>query len=168
MIRIPPQRIWLGLASIAAGLVIASLILTAWLHLHPCYMCIFQRLMFMLLVPLALLAVFASARFARLVAIVVALLAAAAGAGVAGYQIWIQAQPAAQFSCTGNETPSMIEHLVSWLGEKVPMLFLADGNCGDKALVILGLSLAAWSLIAFIFALFAGFWALIMARRQNG
>lgn len=162
-----PRRIWLGMALASAGLAVASVVLTILLHLHPCYMCIFQRLMFMLLVPLTLVAALAGSRGIRLSAGILSLLTAAAGGGVAGYQIWIQAQPNAMFSCTGTETPSFIEHLVSWLGDQVPTLFLADGNCGDKALVILGLSLAAWSFVTFSCFLLAGLWAVIDGARRT-
>ena len=47
--KFKPRHIWLGVAVISAGLVAASLLLTAWLNLHPCPLCIFQRLLFMIM-----------------------------------------------------------------------------------------------------------------------
>jgi protein dithiol:quinone oxidoreductase len=160
-----PRYIWLGVAAISAGLVVASLILGAWLKLHPCPLCIFQRLLFMLISVLALAAFLGSRRLAGPVAGILTLLTAVSGAAVAGYQIWLQAQPAAMFTC-GGANPNLIERLVDWLGQQLPSLFLATGICGDKELLILGYSLAVWSLAAFVAGAAACVGALLRGRRS--
>ena len=50
---ITPRHVWMLLALICTGAVILSFGLTAWLDLNPCYLCIFQRTLFMLLALLA-------------------------------------------------------------------------------------------------------------------
>lgn len=160
-----PRLIWLGVAAISAGLVVASLILAARLNLHPCPLCIFQRLLFMNMSVLSLVAFLGHRSLAARMAGVATLLTAVSGAAVAAYQVWLQAQPAAMFTC-GGANPNAIERLVDWLGQKLPSLFLATGICGEKELLILGYSLAVWSLAAFVAGVGACVWALLRGRRS--
>lgn len=142
------KPIWLALALTCIGLVLASFVLTAQLHLHPCHLCILQRVLFLLLAGFALLAAAFSPRLTGRMIGVLALVTAAAGIGVAGYQVWLQAQPMDPFSCSSS-IPELIEHLVDWLGRKAPDLFMATGLCQEVELTILKLSLAGWALVAF-------------------
>ncbi len=163
----PSRRIlWLMLATGSAALVVASLVLTAWLDLHPCHLCIFQRLLFMLIALLALGAGLSRGGL-RLVAGILVALAAAGGTATAAYQSWLQAQPPGSVSCIGGQ-PSLIERLVEWLGQQVPALFLATGFCEEEELVILGLSLANWALVSFVAILALALWLLRPARRYAG
>ena len=163
MIAITPRTIWFALAAGCAGLAIASLILTFWLDLHPCHLCIFQRLLFMLIATLALVAaLLVSPRGRRLPG---GLVLGLAGLGIAAaaYQTWLQAQPPGSISCVGGQ-PDLIERLVDWLGQQVPPLFLATGFCEEAELVIFGLSLAHWALASFAACLMAAAWALLADR----
>jgi disulfide bond formation protein DsbB len=160
------KPIWLALALTCLGLVIASFILTAKMNLHPCHLCILQRLLFMLLAGFALLATIFSGNLAGKIAGALALLAAVTGIGVAGYQIWLQAQPLDPFSCTSG-TPEVIENLVDWLGRKAPSMFMATGLCQEVELTILKLSLAGWALIAYSAALIVGGIALAKTGRKR-
>lgn len=158
----PPgsRYLWLAVALAASGLAGGSVALVAWLGLSPCPLCIFQRLLFMIIAVLAFVAFFGAARLLGRPAGVLALLASLSGIGVAAYQVWLQAQPQAMFTCGGAD-PNLIERIVDWLGQRLPALFLATGVCEDKQLVILGLSLAGWSLIAFAASAFVCVWALL-------
>jgi disulfide bond formation protein DsbB len=161
----PSSRVlWLVMAAGSAALVLASLVLTAWLDLHPCHLCIFQRLLFMLIALLALGAGL-SAGVLRLVAGVLVALAAAGGAATAAYQSWLQAQPPDSVSCIGGQ-PGSVERLVEWLGQQVPALFLPTGFCEEEELVILGLSLANWALLSFAATLGLALWLLRRALRR--
>ena len=133
-----PRYIWLGIAAVSAALVAASLILTVRLNLHPCPLCIFQRLLFMVMCVLALAAFLGPKSLAGRTAGVLTLLTAISGAAVAGYQIWLQAQPAAMFTC-GGANPNLIERLVDWLGQRLPSVFLATGICEGKGTTHTGL-----------------------------
>jgi len=155
--------IWGLLAAGAAGLVAASLLLTLWLDLNPCHLCIFQRLLFMILTVLCGLMVWRPA--SRIVATFVAL-SAAAGIGAAGYQSWLQAQPAGSVSCLAGQ-PGPVERLVEWLGAQSPELFLATGFCEDAELVVLGFSLANWALLTFAAYFTYSFWSLISNFRRG-
>ncbi len=159
------KHFWLALALTAMGLVLGSLILTAWLGLHPCHLCIFQRLLFMKIALLGLAAYVLRDAWRRLAGGLVLPLSAT-GVGVASYQSWLQAQPPGSVSCVGGN-PGMIEQLVEWLGQRVPELFLATGFCEEAELSILGLTLANWALLSFAVFFLAGLWALFNEKEPT-
>lgn len=151
----PPRVIWTLLALGCAGLVAASLVLTAWLGLHPCHLCILQRVLFLTLAVLGALAAWHWRRLAGVLAALVTLPVSAGGIAAAGYQTWLQQQPPGSVSCVATE-PTLVEQFIDFLGKLQPDLFLATGFCGDAELSILGLSLANWALVAHAaFLLFA-------------
>lgn len=150
--------LWLFLGLAAASLVAGSLILTPWLNLHPCHLCIFQRLLFIKLAVLGLMAFFLSGGWRKLAG-ALTLPISSLGIGVATYQSWLQIQPPGSISCVAGE-PGMIERLVEWMGQKAPELFLATGFCEEKELEILGLSLANWALASFALFFVLALWAL--------
>ena len=154
------HKTWLILATGSAALALASILVTHWLGLQPCHLCIFQRLLFMLIAVLALgAALLPGPGLARRVTGGLVTLAAAGGTVTAAYQTWLQEQPPGAVACLGSEL-SPIERLVEWLGQLQPDLFLATGFCEDKALVVFGLSLVQWALLCFILVLLASLWSL--------
>jgi disulfide bond formation protein DsbB len=158
------RTLWLILASGSGVLAVASVLLTAWLDLQPCHLCIFQRLLFMLIGVLGLSAALATGLIRGLIGVLAAL-ASAGGAATAAYQTWLQAQPPGSVSCIGGEM-GPIERLVEWLGQQLPALFLATGFCEEEALVLLGLSLAQWSLLCFVGVLAMALWLVQRGRRH--
>jgi protein dithiol:quinone oxidoreductase len=140
---------------VALGMVATAIVLTEWLRLNPCHLCIFQRILHMgLAVCFALAALSFGRRGFHRFWVLAGGLIALAGVGVAGFQSWEQWYPELVGGCTGAE-PGLIEQLVEWLGIRWPRLFMATGFCENKELVILGLSLANWSFLAY-----AGFTAM--------
>lgn len=161
-----PRQLWLALAAVSAGLAGASVALTVWLDLHPCHLCVFQRLLYLLLAGVGLAAgLLPPRRAARWIGFL-ALPLAAAGLAVAAQQSWLQAQPPGSISCAIGE-PGRIESLVEWLGQLQPELFLATGFCEEVELTILQLSLANWSVLGFAACLALGYlaWRPIRERR---
>lgn len=155
------RNLWMLIAAASAGLALASILLTEWLALQPCHLCIFQRLLYMLMAPLALIAALTGGLSQRISGGLV-VIAAGSGAATAAYQTWLQTQPAGSVSCVGPEM-GPIERLVEWLGMQLPSLFMATGFCEDEGLVIVGLSLAQWALLCFLFALGLSLWLLFRA-----
>lgn len=143
-----PRSLWLVLATACASLFVASLVLTYWRDLQPCHLCIFQRLLYLLLACVGLVAVWLLPRPAGRWIGFLALPLATTGLGVAAYQSWLQWQPPGSVSCAGGQ-PSLIENLVEWLGRLQPELFLATGFCEETEMTILNLSLANWSALGF-------------------
>lgn len=162
MLTITRRTVWLAIGAGTLGLAGSSLILTAWLDLHPCYLCIFQRLLFMLIGVFGLLA---AAGWLEKVWGGLILLLAGTGTAVASYQTWLQLQPPGNASCTGGK-PNLIEQLVYFLSDHIPSLFEVTGLCEDEELVILGLSLANWAQVAFLSALVATLWAMFGTQKS--
>jgi disulfide bond formation protein DsbB len=147
------RRVWWLLALGGVAIVAASVALTSALKLHPCYLCVFQRLLYLVIAAGALFAAWTGGQrpggFALSVAFgVLVWLAAAGGLAVAAYQTWLQAQPSAAFSCAGAD-PNLIERLVDWLDARIPVLFHNMGDCASKEFILFGLSLAGWSCLGF-------------------
>lgn len=161
-----PRLIWSVLAATVTGLVAGSFVLTARLELHPCHLCIFQRLLFMLLLPLGLLAAWLAPRRAGAWTGLASLPLAIAGMATAAYQSWLQWQPPGSISCMAGE-PGLIEQLVEWLGLRLPELFMATGFCEDAELYILGLTLANWAFLAFAAWIVLAIRALFQARQVH-
>jgi disulfide bond formation protein DsbB len=144
-----PRLIWSMLALLSASLVVASLVLVAALGLHPCHLCIFQRVLFMKLAALGGLAAWQWRHFIGYWAGLLTLPVTAIGIAAAGYQSWLQAQPTGSVSCVAGD-PNVVEQVVEWLGRLQPDLFLATGFCENAELSIMGLTLANWALVAHV------------------
>jgi disulfide bond formation protein DsbB len=166
MKRIPSSWSWLAIVLMSTALVAGSFIMVAWLKLEPCPLCIAERTLFMLMGGVGLIALFAYRNVAGRIAGGLTLLTALTGAGVAGYQVWLQHQPEAMFTCGGGD-PNLIERIVDWLGKLSPALFAAPGVCQDTALLIFGYSLAVWALVAFAASALLGVWALLRSGRSR-
>lgn len=132
---------------ISAGVVGVSMYMTEALRLSPCPLCIFQRLLYLVMAVMAGVALCLPGR--RWWALLLLLLGAA-GTGTALYQSWLQAFPELAKECSYTD-PNLIEQLVDWLGMRYPQFFLATGFCTSKEWVFLGLSIANWSVLIFGF-----------------
>ncbi|WP_338113744.1 disulfide bond formation protein B [Thiococcus pfennigii] len=166
MISIRPRAIWMALAAASATAVAVSFFLTEWRLLEACHLCIFQRLLFMLLVVLSVVAALAATHLLGRLVGVMAAAVAALGIGIAAYQSRLQRQAVdSLFSCTGEEL-GPLERLVEWLGGHWPALFMPSGFCEDPGAVFFGLSLANWTLIVFALCLVAAAWALWLGWRR--
>ncbi|MGE5470655.1 MAG: disulfide bond formation protein B [Bacteroidota bacterium] len=156
-----PLRAWFATLSLGCfGLVTAGLLLQAQLHLSPCPLCIFQRILYLLVGTLALAGFLLPAARQLWAALIAAI--ALMGIGVAGYQSWMQAYPELANEC-GYADPNLIERLVDWLGMQYPPLFMATGFCTSKEWIFLDLSMANWSVL--VFAGILGYAALLFKRR---
>lgn len=143
------------LALAAAGLTLAGWWLGESLRLQPCPLCIFQRLLYLLIATIALagtlLPIWRRLWGGRLA------LGAGGGLTTAVYQSWLQFFPEASLECGFGE-PTLIERIVDWFGVRWPSMFLATGFCSSKEWVFLGLSMANWSALLFLAFLLAGLW----------
>jgi|GEM_PF-243505 len=170
--HISPRGGFLLVGLAAWGITIAGLVLTHWEQLQPCQLCIFQRLLFMLIGTLALLAAAVTRSgesSSRTLGFILAL-PCLLGFGVAIYQTLMQSVPGLVSECNRAD-PGLIEDFVDWLGIEWMVwighiewaaniaflrdLFLATGQCASKEWVFLGLSLANWAALFFcLFTLF--------------
>ena len=150
-----PVRAWFATLALGTlGLVAAGMELQQLFRLAPCPLCIFQRLLYIVIGLVALAGVLLPGGRLLWSALIAAL--ALGGVAVAGYQTWMQAFPHLVTEC-GYSDPSLIERLVDWLGMQWPGLFLATGFCTSREWEFLGLSMANWSLVAILgIAAYAG------------
>lgn len=114
----------------------------------PCSLCITQRAFIVLTGLIALAAaVHNPALTGRRAYAVLGIISPILGACFASRQLWLQSLPADQVPACGPGLSYMFE--VFPFMEALRLLLQGDGNCAhvDK---ILGLSLAAWTLMAFI------------------
>lgn len=129
------------------------------LNLAACPLCILQR---MANLALAIFAggglLLARNAFARRCAAFLMLASTLAGGFVAAYQSYIQ-RAATDIQCSGEA--AWWELFVDWAGQQSPLLFMANGLCSDPAWKLFGLSLAEYSLLAFIALACISAWALL-------
>lgn len=112
-----------------------------------CPMCIFQRILFIVIIGIASLGVLLPRSAARAIAIGL-LVTANWGLSVAAYQCLMQAFPEIVPACRYAD-PTLIEQFVEWAGGQYPYFFLATGNCERKDIAFLGLSWAQLAAMAF-------------------
>lgn len=148
-----PGMIFTLMAVTCWGLVGASVYLEKTnLFLEPCPMCIFQRILYILLGTTAVIAAIStqlskkSIRFFALIN----LLLAGVGLYTAGKQTLMQWDPISSLaqSCgKGDDFYTMVES--SSFLELLPAIFEGKGDCSVVDWTLAGLSMANWSFIAF-------------------
>ncbi|MCP5269219.1 MAG: disulfide bond formation protein B [Zoogloeaceae bacterium] len=151
--RTPRKAFFLVFLSTMA-LVGAGLVIGEWMRLNPCPLCIFQRVLYLLVGLWALFGVLipqARKFWGCLIAAT-----AVGGLATAIYQTWLQLYPESATAC-GYGEPNLIERLVDWLGMQWPFMFMATGFCTSKE-SILGLTMANWSIACFFVFLVLGLW----------
>lgn len=135
--------LWSGLA--AFGAVALAVGLQFYADMQPCAWCTFQRLLYIVIGAMALLAwsLSESPAAARVVA-VVPLLAALGGLAAALYHQFVAADSA---SCA----LTFADRVLSTLGldRQLPWLFEARALCDEANVPLLGLPFAIWSAILF-------------------
>lgn len=141
----------------SAGLVAVGLVIGEIYRLQPCPLCIFQRLLYIVVVLLALGGAVLPGWRRGWGALTV--MTAAGGLGTALYQSWLQLAPDVSRECGFGE-PTLIERWVDWLGMQWPAMFMATGFCSSKDWLFLGLSMANWSAVCFSGFLLLSAWLL--------
>lgn len=135
-----------AIGAAAFALVVASVFMTRAFDLAPCPLCIFQRMLYLLLAFFALTALLSPlVRWSG----AMALLTSLGGFTTASYQSWLQAYPPDTFAC-GPGDPGPIDTIVNWAGTQIPWLFSAWGECSSTELELFGLSIANASVLAFL------------------
>jgi disulfide bond formation protein DsbB len=155
-----PRRV-LGLVAAACVAMLAfGLYLQHVVGLEPCPMCIVQRYALVLVALVAGIAAAMKSRGAQIAGSGLIVLIAGFGAFVAARQSWLQWYPPEVASC-GRDFYGMIETFP--LKRAIPMIFRGSGDCTKIDWTFLGLSIANWSFIWFVFF---GVLALVLLVRQ--
>lgn len=130
------------------------------MFLDPCPLCIFQRVVFIVMGIVFLLgALHGPKGWGRKVYGVLAFFVAAIGMGIAGRHVWLQNLPADQVPACGPGLDYMLEAFP--VGKTLSMVFTGSGECANVDWSFLGLSMPAWVLVWYVLlgvgALWAGF-----------
>lgn len=157
-------RMAFGAGALACGGLIA---LALYLQYHdgldPCPLCMLQRVAFIVLGIVFLVAAIhgPSSRIGRRVYAGLGMLLALVGAGLATRHVWLQYNPPKFASCAGD-IYSQLERLP--LGRVISNALYATGDCAKVDWTLLGLSIAEWSLVWFVIL---GAWTVFAVRRPN-
>lgn len=134
-----------GVIVLCQGGVAAALVSQYVFDMLPCPWCILQRVIFLVIALVALLALLLPGRPLKLGLGALGLALAASGVAAAIYQNRVAAQ---EFSC--NLT--LADRIISALGleSAVPFLFRISASCMEAAVDLLGLPYEAWSGLLFV------------------
>lgn len=141
------------------GLVALALLIQQKYHLEPCPLCISQRIAFMALGVLFLIAAIHNPQqTGRRIYGVLHVVAALAGSGIALRHIWIQNHADEIMAECGVGFDYMFENFP--LSKALQLVFKGTGDCAKIDWTMLGLTIPQLSLIAFIaLAIYATFLA---------
>jgi protein dithiol:quinone oxidoreductase len=149
---------------VCAGLIAFALYLQYFQNEEPCPLCIFQRVAFMALGLVFLIAALhAPARTGAKVYGGLLLVVAAVGGAIATRHVWLQNLPKDMVPACGPDLEYMMKRFPFW--EVLSKVLSGSGQCAEVSWTFLGLSIAAWSLTWFVLlAAFAAFLTILALR----
>lgn len=145
-----PIRLSNLIIAIGCALLIAiALYMQYQLGLEPCPLCMTQRVA---IIAVGLVAGVAflhnpAGTMRRVYAAIGAILAVLGGA-VSSRQLWLQSLPEDQVPACGPSLEYMLETFP--LADTLRVMLQGDGNCAEVVWTFMGLSIPAWTLVAFV------------------
>ena len=123
--------------------------------LDPCPLCIFQRVVVLVIALIFLVGTFHEpGRVGAWIYALLLLVAAGIGAALAGRQVWLQSLPKDQVPACGMGLSYMLDTMPFL--DTIRRVLEGSGECAEKAWVFLGLSIAGWTLAFFVAIAFVG------------
>lgn len=160
-------RVWFFFVAVAcAGMLAYGVYLQHARFLEPCPLCIFQRLAFVWIGAVALLASIHDpkpgwrAGYGLLLT-----LGAMVGAGVAGRHLWLQSLPPEQVPDCGMGLNYMLETMP--FTKVLSEVFSGSGECAEVDWMFLGLSMPGWTLLWYAGLTAGTLLVLFMARKSE-
>jgi disulfide bond formation protein DsbB len=143
-------RVWfLLVAVICASLLGYALYVQHAMFLDPCPLCIFQRVAFLWIGSVALLAALHNPTGAvRWVYTILVLLGCATGAAIAVRHVWLQNLPPDQVPECGMGLNYMLDTMP--FADVLRQVFYGSGECAQIDWTFAGLSMPAWTLVWYI------------------
>lgn len=112
----------------------------------PCSLCYVQRVVFMILLLISLIAaIHHTHKKGQLIYLALLIVSALTGAGIAAWQVWLQASNGSNTACLPNIGP-----LGEWLE--------SSGGCGEISWQFWGVSIPGWSLLCFMLIAVLAIW----------
>lgn len=134
--------------------------------LEPCPLCILQRLAFLgLLIVCVIAAIHGPRKTGTRIYAGLGLLATVVGGAIAGRQVWLQQLPPDQVPQCGPGLEYMLD--VFPLFEALRMTLSGSGECAEIDWTFLGLSIAQWSLGWFVLLGLGCLYLLVRPRRPT-
>lgn len=160
------SRLYWIVFSVSAAALVTAVAIEYQFAAEPCSLCVLQRLVFLFLIIISLIALINNSR-GMVNYIYAGLIAVLAGSGVflAGRQLWLQNLPIDLVPvCTAG-----LERLLKFYPwqEALHKVIFASGNCAEVDFDILGLTMAHFSCGLFIFILACGGW-IILKQKKGG
>ena len=135
--------------------------------IEPCPLCIFQRIVFIVMAILFFVAAAHGTRGAgRRVYALLILVAAAFGAGIAGYHLWVQhlgPDPTAGCAPGWNYMVENYSYRYAW-AKTLQNAFTGHADCADINWTFLGVSMPGWTLVCYLLLGAGALWAGIRRR----
>jgi disulfide bond formation protein DsbB len=160
--RFSARWLYLAGALVTAALFGAAMYLQYVLHHDPCPLCMVQRVVFIIMGALFLLAALHNPKRtgARIYSGLIVLFALM-GIGAAGRHIWIQNLPKDEIPACGPGLNYMLENFP--MGDVLQELMHGSGECAEKGWTFLALGIPEWSLVWYVLL---GSWAVLIALSQ--
>lgn len=154
--------LYLGGVFFSGGLMGFGLFLQYVKHQDPCPLCMVQRVIFIIILALYLLALLHGPKRVgeRVYAVLIGLFSLS-GVGVAARHIWIQHLPLDQVPACGPGLDYMLETMP--MADVLKQLMHGSGECAAKGWTFLTLGIPEWSLLCY---LVLGVWVVLIALRK--
>ncbi len=147
----------LGFVACGIALTTAVLFFQEYLGLIPCPLCVIQRVIFISLGVVYLVAALHKPQgVMRTIYGVIVSLIALVGSGVSGWHVRLQNLPENEIPECGPGLEYMME--VMPLDKVLEKVFTGSGECSEVLWSLWGLSIPAWTFIAFLTFAFYGIW----------
>lgn len=162
-----PRAGYLAGFLVCAGMIAFALYLQHFEGQEPCPLCILQRVAWIAMGGIFLLAGFhGPARVGATVYGALLILVAGSGAAIAGRHVWLQNLPRDQVPACGPDLDYMLRQFP--LSETLQRVLSGTGECAESGWTFLGLSIAGWSLVwLLLMGAFAAFLTVIAWRRAR-
>ncbi|MFA0810448.1 disulfide bond formation protein B [Microbulbifer epialgicus] len=152
-----PRITFLLVFLIVASLLGAAFYLEYVRGLEPCKLCITQRVMFLGVGLVSLIAFLHNpATIGRRIYGLLVSVWALGGLYFAGRQLWLQSLPEDQVPACGPSVSYMLEAFP--MADVLKALLTGDGNCAEVQWTMMGLSIPGWSALGFAGLVLFGGW----------
>ena len=119
------------------------------LKLEPCYLCMIQRGIIVVIGIICVLAVVHNPRrFGQRVYSSLSIIMVGMGIYFSGKQLWLQSLPESQVPSCGIPVDHLFDNFS--ITEVITMLLRGDGNCAEVKWQLMGLSMPGWVMVCFV------------------
>ena len=160
------RKFFIAVFTICIGLLIFGLYLEHIQGLEACPLCIFQRIVYTIIIFITLIGAIHNPRnLLQNIYKLLMVISSITGAAIAGRQIWLQHLPPELVPECGPGLDYMFN--VFPFREALKMIFTGSGECAEVKWRFIGLSIAEWSLIMFIGIFIATILSIYTSRYKN-